>query len=462
MVPKILAISLVLFATLAASVLAAVAVQAIKGHFDFQLGHYLGWYVVPWTVDGGAVRGARGIHADAGAAQVHRLDADAAVRGRQHHARPARLRAQPVPVRRHARRRPLGHERAGRLRPLRLVVPRLLAGGGAAAHGAVLRAVAARSGAPLRTRLARLPRRLRGTPGVVAARVGGRRWPCSAAGSTTTPTSSTTYRTTLDREREQADYEKTLLGYESVPQPRITDVTLAVDLYPEEPRAQVRGTYIVSNRSGQPLEHVHVRWQQPFVMTRLEVEGGTLEREHAEARLPHLPLRHADGARRVAADHVRGHACAAGLPQLGQRAPHRRQRHVPRQHRDRADARNESRRPAAGPRQAPQVRPAAGAAAGAARGRHGEAVQRPAPGLGLGDGRHHGVDLGRPGADRAGLQGLRHDRQRQAHDPLPQRRADPELLLGAVGALRGGDGPLAGRRAGRLSRPGARLQRRRA
>ena len=50
LVPKILAISVVLFATLVASMLAAIAVQAFKGHFDFELGKYLAWYVMPWTV----------------------------------------------------------------------------------------------------------------------------------------------------------------------------------------------------------------------------------------------------------------------------------------------------------------------------------------------------------------------------------------------------------------------------
>ena len=49
-VPKILAISLVLFATLAASTLAAIAVQALKGYFHFELGKYLAWYVLPTTV----------------------------------------------------------------------------------------------------------------------------------------------------------------------------------------------------------------------------------------------------------------------------------------------------------------------------------------------------------------------------------------------------------------------------
>ena len=50
-VPKILAISIVLFSTLVVSVLAAVAVQALKGHFDFEAAKYLAWYLLPTTIN---------------------------------------------------------------------------------------------------------------------------------------------------------------------------------------------------------------------------------------------------------------------------------------------------------------------------------------------------------------------------------------------------------------------------
>jgi ABC-2 type transport system permease protein len=49
--PKVLAISLVLLATLAASVFAALAVQLIKGYTRLELGNYLSWYVLPLSVD---------------------------------------------------------------------------------------------------------------------------------------------------------------------------------------------------------------------------------------------------------------------------------------------------------------------------------------------------------------------------------------------------------------------------
>ena len=125
-VPKILAISIVLFATLAASVLAAIAVQALKGYFDFEIGKYLVWYVLPTTV-GVVMFAVLAIfmqtlvpHKTFGwmLMLLFVVGAD--------HARPPRLRAQPLPVRGQPRHAALRHERAGRLRALRLVVPRLL------------------------------------------------------------------------------------------------------------------------------------------------------------------------------------------------------------------------------------------------------------------------------------------------------------------------------------------------
>jgi len=280
-VPKILAISLVLLSTIAASVLAAVVVQALKGHFDFDLAKYVLWYVLPWTVT--AV-----------------LFAVLAI-----------LMQTLVP-----------HKTIGWMLMLVFVIGQItldrlgfehnlyqyagtpatplsdMNGQGdfgrfawwfraywsaAAALIAVFAFALWRRGnaAPLARRLALMPRKFKGTPGFVAAAA------VAAMGGLGGWIYYNTnvlneYSTTLSRERDQADYEKALIGYENVPQPRITDVTLEVDLYPDEPRAVTRGSYVVQNRTGKPLEHVHVRWIKPLQMTRLEVEGARLENEHVD------------------------------------------------------------------------------------------------------------------------------------------------------------------------------------
>eukprot|EP01030_Chromulinospumella_sphaerica_P029702 gene29702-30161_t len=49
--PKTLAIALVLISTLLISVLAAIAIQSIKGYTNYELGKWLVWYVLPEAVD---------------------------------------------------------------------------------------------------------------------------------------------------------------------------------------------------------------------------------------------------------------------------------------------------------------------------------------------------------------------------------------------------------------------------
>ena len=71
-----------------------------------------------------------------------------------------------------------------------------------------------------------------------------------------------TYVTTHDREQRQADYEKQYKSLANQPQPKITDVTVTVDLYPSEQRVRMRGRYALQNRSGQPIDSVHLLFLQ--------------------------------------------------------------------------------------------------------------------------------------------------------------------------------------------------------
>ncbi len=280
-VPKILAISLVLFATLVASVVAAVAVQALKGYFDFELGKYLLWYVLPATTSVvmfavlAVFMQTLVPHKTIGwmlmlvfvVAQItlDRLGFEHNLY--QYAGRP------PTPLSDMNGQGDFGRS-AWWFRAYWSAAAVLLA---VLAYALWRRGV----GAPLRTRLARLPSRMRGTAGAIAAAatvamavLGG--WIFYNTNVLNE------YRTTLDRERAQAEYEKALIGYENVPQPRITDVQLVVDLYPAEPRAVIHGSYVIQNRTGQPLDAVHVRWIEPLELKSLVVEGATLQKEYAE------------------------------------------------------------------------------------------------------------------------------------------------------------------------------------
>jgi len=70
------------------------------------------------------------------------------------------------------------------------------------------------------------------------------------------------YVTTHDREQRQADYEKKYKSLAKDAQPKITDVTVTVDLYPSEQRVRMKGRYALQNRSGQPIDTVHLLFLQ--------------------------------------------------------------------------------------------------------------------------------------------------------------------------------------------------------
>lgn len=88
------------------------------------------------------------------------------------------------------------------------------------------------------------------------------------------------YRTRDWSETRQADYEKTLLAFEATPQPSIVSVTLDLDLDPHTPRLATTGRYVIENRTGAPLSEMHLRWlDSDLQMTRLDVQGAAMARE---------------------------------------------------------------------------------------------------------------------------------------------------------------------------------------
>ncbi len=81
------------------------------------------------------------------------------------------------------------------------------------------------------------------------------------------------YRTAEAEDIWTADLEKTLLHYETVPQPKITDVQLQVDLDPHGNRAMTRGVYQLENRTGGAVRELHVRFPHDLKVVSLSVEG---------------------------------------------------------------------------------------------------------------------------------------------------------------------------------------------
>ena len=59
--------------------------------------------------------------------------------------------------------------------------------------------------------------------------------------------------------QQTADYETSYRQYRDLPQPKITDVKVDVDMYPHDRRVDVRGHYLLANKSGKPISDLHVR-----------------------------------------------------------------------------------------------------------------------------------------------------------------------------------------------------------
>ena len=85
------------------------------------------------------------------------------------------------------------------------------------------------------------------------------------------------YLTSDDEARLLAEYERRYKQYEQLPQPRVTEVTIEADLYPESRRAEIRGDLRLANRGEQPIDQVHV-----LLARDLEINSFTLPNAEIE------------------------------------------------------------------------------------------------------------------------------------------------------------------------------------
>ncbi|WP_193163273.1 ABC transporter permease/M1 family aminopeptidase [Microbulbifer hainanensis] len=89
------------------------------------------------------------------------------------------------------------------------------------------------------------------------------------------------YETSKDREQLAADYEKKYKTYADMPLPRITDVKADVDIFPDERRYDVRGSYRLVNKSGKSISEVLVGLDRGLTVNRLALSGGALRETDA-------------------------------------------------------------------------------------------------------------------------------------------------------------------------------------
>ena len=68
------------------------------------------------------------------------------------------------------------------------------------------------------------------------------------------------YRSQKDAEKSQVEWEKKYKKYQLYAQPRITDVKVDLDLFPEERNFIARGTYVLKNKSAVGIDSVFVNY----------------------------------------------------------------------------------------------------------------------------------------------------------------------------------------------------------
>lgn len=272
LLPKTLALILVLFATLAISALGAILVQLGKGFTDLQLGKYLFWYIIPNAIDWALV-GVLAIFLQAisphkfigwGAMVLYLIATITLPKiGLEHNLYLYGF-SSPVPLSDMNGQGDFAGF-AGWFRGYWSAIAILLL---VLSYGLWRRGTETR----LAPRLKRLPRKLFGPAGVLAGlsiitAVG-------LGGYIFTNTNVwNEYRTTIDNEKYLADYEKTLLKFQVLPQPSITDVDLRIDLRPHESRITTSGAYELVNRTGAPLKDVHVRVDRDVKLLQLALTG---------------------------------------------------------------------------------------------------------------------------------------------------------------------------------------------
>ena len=87
-----------------------------------------------------------------------------------------------------------------------------------------------------------------------------------------------TVRSENDGDRLQADYEKTYKKFEKQPEPRITDVKYAIDLYPESRNMTMRGQQTIVNQTSKPLTEIHFTLDKDYQAT-IEIPGANLSQD---------------------------------------------------------------------------------------------------------------------------------------------------------------------------------------
>lgn len=78
------------------------------------------------------------------------------------------------------------------------------------------------------------------------------------------------FTTNKERQTAQANYEKKYKKYETRPQPKITDVSLEVDLFPYVRSVKAKGRYILKNKTKVAIDSIHINLDGGIVVKKMQ------------------------------------------------------------------------------------------------------------------------------------------------------------------------------------------------
>ena len=270
--PKIVAIILVLFAMLAVSIVAGLLVQTLRGFPHYELGKYIAWYLLPETINA-ALIAVLAVFLQTlaphkffgwGLMVIYIISTIVLPKLGFEHNLYIYGGTPDVPLSDMNNQGMAGLARNWFQGYWSLIALALC----------VFTYALWRRGSDTRLlpRLRRLPYRLAGPAGgVLAVAVVG----AAATGGFIFLNTNVwnPYRTQLADDRFAADYEKALLPFEALLQPKITKIRLRIDLYPDGPYAVSQGVYTFKNKTAAPIRVLHVRFDRDLKVRALSVEG---------------------------------------------------------------------------------------------------------------------------------------------------------------------------------------------
>lgn len=134
----------------------------------------------------------------------------------------------------------------------------------------------------LRARLRRLPARLGGAAGLLAT-IALLLFVSTGTYAYLNTHRRNDYRTPVTDERYQADMEKALLRYEAVPQPEVRALKIAVDIHPAALQLRVTGQMTLVNQTATPIGELHLRMiDRDTRLVAIDISGAELVRSYPQ------------------------------------------------------------------------------------------------------------------------------------------------------------------------------------